>query len=101
MFTRNPMKSVLTALAVGALFAFSSPGAYAANLDLAKTQGMVCELPTGYLQATGSATGDVRAMVSDINAKRKAEYSRIADQNGVAPGQVGKLTAQKLNPKCK
>ncbi|HSH43809.1 MAG TPA: YdbL family protein [Arenicellales bacterium] len=76
------------------------PGAFAADLDQAKQRGMVCELPTGYLKALGSATPDVRAMVNDINARRKQEYARIANEHGVTPEQVGKLTAQKLTPKC-
>lgn len=100
MSSRNPMKSVLAVLAAGALFALSFPGAHAASLDQAKSQGQVCELPTGYLRAAGGASGEVSAMVRDINAKRKAEYSRIANEHGVTPEQVGKLTAQKLNPKC-
>lgn len=101
MSNRNPIKALLTIPILVAVFAFSFPGAYAASLDQAKSQGMVCEQPTGYLRATGSATGDVKAMVQDINAKRKAEYSRIAGEHGVSPDQVGKLTAQKLNPKCR
>jgi len=82
------------------LTALSLPGAFAADLGQAKDRGMVCELPTGYLKALGSATPDVRAMVNDINARRKQEYARIAQEHGVTPEQVGKLTAQKLTPKC-
>jgi len=73
----------------------------AASLDQAKQQGMVCELPTGYLSATSSATGEVRAMVDRINAKRRAEYTRIANEHGVTPQQVGKMTAEKLEPRCR
>jgi uncharacterized protein YdbL (DUF1318 family) len=75
--------------------------AHAANLEQAKNQGMVCELPTGYLRATGSATPDIQNMVKNINAKRKAEYTRIANENNVKPEDVGVLTAKKLEPKCK
>jgi uncharacterized protein len=76
------------------------PGAFAANLEQAKQRGQVCELPTGYLQPTAGAPGDVRAMVNEINEKRKAEYARIAGEHGVTPDQVGRLTAEKLTPKC-
>lgn len=79
----------------------SMTAAYAISLDQAKSQGMVCELATGYLQATGSATGEVKSMAQNINTKRKAEYERIAKENGVKPSDVGALTAQKLAPKCK
>lgn len=84
--------------------ALALPGASTAqpsvSLDEAKKRGMVCELPTGYLKTTGGATPDVTTMVTDINNKRKQEYTRIADEHGVTPEQVGKLTAQKLSPKC-
>lgn len=79
----------------------SMPVAFAINLDQAKQRGMVCELPTGYLQATSGATADVEALVNNINNKRKQEYARIAGEHGVTPEQVGKLTAQKLSPRCK
>lgn len=86
------------------LAALALPGASAAqpsvSLDEAKQRGMVCELPTGYLKTTGSATPNVTTMVNDINNKRKQEYARIANEHGVTPEQVGKLTAQKLSPRC-
>ena len=100
MFPRKLMSSVVSTLAALALVLGLSPAAHAASLDQAKKQGMVCEMPTGYLKATGGATGDVKEMVQDINAKREAEYTRIAEENGVRPDQVGKLTAQKLQPRC-
>ena len=101
MFPSTPVKSLLKAAAIAAMLGTSLSMANALNLDQAKNQGMVCELPTGYLQATGTATPDVRKMIDDINKKRRAEYKRIAEQHGVTPEQVGKLTAQKLQPKCK
>lgn len=74
--------------------------AHAINLGDAKNQGLVCELPTGYLKPTGSATAEVKKLVQNINAKRKAEYTRIANENNVKPEQVGILTGKKLGPKC-
>lgn len=79
----------------------SMPAAFAITLDQAKQQGMVCELPTGYLKATSGATADVERLINTINSKRKQEYARIAGEHGVTPEQVGKLTAQKLSPRCK
>lgn len=87
-------------LLLGMLLVFPMTGAHAASLAQAKSQGMVCELPTGYLATTGKATGEVKAMVNNINRKRKAEYTRIANDHKVTVEQVGKLTAQKLEPKC-
>lgn len=96
-FSRDSLR---TGLVLGLLLALPFMTAYAMNLDQAKSQGMVCELPTGYLKPTTSATADVKAMVKDINTKRKAEYKRIAKQHKVTVEQVGQLTAQKLQPKC-
>lgn len=95
-----PIKHLALALSLALLTLLPATGAHAATLEEAKSQGMVCELPTGYLKPTGKATGDVKAMAQGINAKRKAEYERIAKENNVQPDQVGKLTAQKLGPRC-
>jgi len=97
---RPPIKSMARTLALAVMLALSLSTAHAINLDQAKNQGMVCELPTGYLKATANATPEVSKMVNDINARRRAEYKRIAEQHGVTSEQVGKLTAQKLKPKC-
>jgi len=105
MSTQKLMKSfknsLVPSLTLGLFLALSLTTAHAANLDQAKQQGLVCELPTGYLKPTGAATPDVKAMVNDINAKRKAEYTRIAKEHKVSAQDVGVLTAKKLEPKCK
>lgn len=48
--------------------------AYAA----ARAAGQVGEQTDGYLGIVGGATPDLRAMVNDINIKRKAAYTRRA-----------------------
>lgn len=101
MSIRTVIGTTARRLGLGLLLAaLSLPGAFAASLDQEKQRGTVCELPTGYVRAMPSATADVKAMVDDINGRRKAEYARIADQHGVTPEDVGKLTAKKLSPKC-
>ena len=101
MSNRIPFGSRAKLLSAGLLLGLlSATSAYALNLDQAKQQGMVCELPTGYLKATGGAGNEVKAMVQNINTKRQAEYARIAKENGVKPEDVGILTAKKLSPKC-
>jgi uncharacterized protein YdbL (DUF1318 family) len=74
-------------------------GAYtlAADLSQAKSAGWVCEQDNGYARvAKPNAPADVKAMVSSVNGKRKGEYQRIAQKNGVAVDQVARLTAQKV-----
>lgn len=94
-------RSASLILAIAAALLLGAAVAQAADLDQAKRQGMVCELPTGYLRATTGSSGDIRAMVDRINAKRREEYSRIADEHGITPQQVGKMTAKKLSPRCR
>jgi uncharacterized protein YdbL (DUF1318 family) len=93
-------KSFRYSLLLGTLLVFPMASAHAAGLAQLKAQGMVCEMPTGYLAATSKANAEAKAVVSEINNKRKAEYARIAADHKVTPEQVGKLTAQKLEPKC-
>lgn len=101
MSIRTVIDATARRLGLGLLLAaLCLPGAFAASLDQEKQRGTVCELPTGYVRAMSSATADVKAMVDDINRRRKAEYARIAEEHGVTPEDVGKLTAQKLSPKC-
>lgn len=85
---------------------FLAASAAAAGVGQAKANGHACEQTNGYLRATAGAPDDVKALVKSINAKRKAEYARIANKNDVAVDQVAKLTAERLinkNPKfaCK
>ena len=70
----------------------------AAGLDIhaAKRQGLVGELDTGYIGAVESSPGgDVRSLVADVNAKRKAQYEKIAARNEIALSDVEKLAAKK------
>lgn len=69
--------------------------AYAVDLDSAKAQGLVGEKRDGYLGVVASGNSEAQALANDINAKRKAEYSRIASQNGQALNVVEKLAASK------
>ena len=82
-------------LIVSALFLTSVP-LQAADLGKAKANGQVCEQTNGFLRAKSGAPGDVKSMVNNINAQRKAEYERIAKKNNVSREQVGKLTAEKV-----
>ncbi|MDZ7840625.1 MAG: YdbL family protein [Gammaproteobacteria bacterium] len=100
MAIRTKFRTVGRILGPILILALLSPGLFAADLDQAKQRGMVCELPNGFLRAANSAPADVTTMVKNINEKRKQEYARIASEHGVTPEDVGKLTAQKLSPKC-
>lgn len=69
----------------------------AANLDQAKSSGLIGEQISGFLGVVKSdAPADVKALVESINAQRLAEYQRIANKNGVTSDTVAKLAAQKI-----
>ena len=70
--------------------------AWAISLDVAKSQGLVGEMTSGYLGAvSSSAPADVAALVSDINAKRRAKYAEIAAKNGTSLSAVEALAGKK------
>ena len=70
--------------------------AFADALDDAKAAGLVGESSTGYLGVV-SPPGDAatRALVDDINARRKARYREIAASNGIDLEAVELLAGQK------
>jgi len=69
----------------------------AVDLAQAKSSGTVGEQMNGYLGLVNpDAPADVKALVQDINAKRQAEYQRIAAKNGASVEDVARLTAQKV-----
>ena len=77
--------------------------AYAADLQSAKSSGLVGEQLNGYLGIVDASAGsDVRALVKDINAKRKAKYESIASQNSTSLETVellaGKKAVEKTQP---
>ncbi|MFZ4541687.1 MAG: YdbL family protein [Rickettsiales bacterium] len=84
-------KRIITAIAV-ALFALP---AFALDLNTARSSGAVGEKADGYLTVL-KASGDVSALVAEVNAKRKAEYERISKSNGQTAAVVGALAAPQI-----
>jgi uncharacterized protein len=96
----NPIVSTsyrpLLRAAVCAALLMLGVGAHAIELDEAKRTGLVGETAEGYLGVVNpAAPGEVRALVDDINARRRAEYQRIARDNGISLEQVELLAAGK------
>lgn len=70
--------------------------AVAADLQSAKSDGLVGEQLNGYLGIVDAgASGDVRALVNEVNAKRKAKYESIASQNSTSLETVELLAGKK------
>lgn len=82
---------ILSALAT-VLFALP---AFALDLHSARASGVVKELPSGYITAV-SPSAEVNALVAEVNAKRKAEYTRISKENGQTVEVVGQLAAPQI-----
>ena len=70
------------------LLVLAFQGAWAIDIHAAKEQGLVGEANTGYLAAIGSPSAEVKALVAEVNAKRKAEFERTAKKTGATLVQV-------------
>lgn len=77
--------------------------AWAIDLDSAKSQGLVGEANNGYLAAVKTpASAEVRALIQEVNAKRRAEFERTAANTGATLEQVAlrfyELAVQRTSP---
>jgi len=90
------MKTIYKLLLALATTFFLVLPAQALDLQQAKNQGLVGELATGYLGSPqGSPSADVKSLIADINAKRKAKYAEIAQSQGITLEAVEKLAGKK------
>lgn len=78
---------------IGATLAIAP--AQAQSLDAARAQGLVGEQPNGYLGVVTPAPG-IEALVTSINAQRRAAYEGIARDNGVPLAAVEQQAGQNL-----
>ena len=79
------MKRILTAI----LLVLAMQTAWAIDLNEAKALGLVGEAKTGYLAAVEQpASAEVKALIADVNAKRKAQFEKTAAKTGTTVLQV-------------
>lgn len=69
--------------------------ALALDLQSARSSGAVGEKLDGYVAAIQSSA-EVNALVADVNAKRKQEYTRISKENGQPVDVVAKLAMPQI-----
>ena len=69
--------------------------AFAMELSQARAQGLVGETLDGYI-AVVTPSADASAVVSDINARRREEYTKISKDNGQTVSVVGKVAAARI-----
>ena len=93
------MKKIITT--IGLLMLLQN--AWAIDIRDAKAQGLVDEANTGYIAAVKSpASAEVRALIADVNAKRKAQFTATAKKTGTRTDQVAhrfyELAVQRTSP---
>ena len=94
-FSRT-LKSCAQLCCFALLLVGASP-AGAATLDEAKAAGQVAEGPDGYVHLVDSgAPADVKALVKDVNTKRKAKYATIAKKRDLPIETVAVQAGAKL-----
>ncbi len=89
------MKTLKKIPFMAAVLILVSLPAMALELSDARKQGMIGEKTDGYV-AVIKSSGDVKALVSEVNAKRKAEYTRISKENGQSVDVVAKLASPQI-----
>ena len=77
--------------------------AWAIDIHDAKAQGLIGEANTGYIAAVQSpASAEVRALIAEVNGKRKAHFEETARKTGTTVVQVAnrfyELAVQKTSP---
>jgi uncharacterized protein YdbL (DUF1318 family) len=93
------MKKIITT--IGLLLLLQN--AWAIDISDAQAQGLIGEANTGYIAAVESpASAEVRALIADVNAKRKAQFDATAKKTGTKTDQVAyrfyELAVQKTAP---
>ncbi|MCL1067952.1 YdbL family protein [Shewanella olleyana] len=85
------MKLAIIALLTGLLV---SVNAYALTLQQAKSQGLVGEQTNGYLGLVVNNT-EAKQLMTEVNAKRKQHYQKIAKKNKLSTSDVANRAAKK------
>jgi uncharacterized protein YdbL (DUF1318 family) len=94
---RHIIRSFMAAFVVAATLGIAALPAHADALDDARAAGLVGERADGYAAVVDpSAPANVKSLVNDINAKRRAAYQKIAGEKGVPVEQIGAITAEKI-----
>ncbi|WP_372870412.1 YdbL family protein [Shewanella sp.] len=81
----------LMLITAAALLSFN---AFAMDLQEAKSQGYLGEQQNGYLGLV-TDNAEARAVMEEVNAKRRAHYEKIAAKNKIATADVAKMAAEK------
>ncbi len=87
----------LVRIAMVLMLCLSALPAAAQSLDQAKAAGQVGERIDGYVGVVeANAPGNIRKLVDQVNAERKAKYAEIAKDRGTSVDAVAQIAGQKL-----
>ena len=76
----------------------SALSVFALDLDSARKQNLVQELPNGYLKVVDPKG---KSVAETVNAKRKKHFESIAKKNNLSVEVVAKQAAEKIQKKLK
>lgn len=97
MLNTRTLSKLLCAAALTASAALAGPAmAQDAFLDQARASGQIGEQADGYVGAVKGASGELKARIDQINIKRKAAYTQLAEKRGVTVNEVAAATACEL-----
>lgn len=83
--------AMLVALAMTATAALAGP------LDKPKQDGLIGERPDGYVGfVAGSVPAEIKELVDRTNKDRRAEYEKVAKENGTSIEAVQAIFGEKL-----
>ncbi|MCY3768323.1 MAG: YdbL family protein [Gammaproteobacteria bacterium] len=87
------MKKLLSAIFLLSLL--GSQSSWGLDLGEAKSQGLIGETPSGYLEPVSGMTDAVKALIERINQQRREHYAKIAAENNTSLAAVESLAGQK------
>lgn len=73
----------------------------ASQLSEAKDAGLIGEQANGYIGIVTAAPDDIKALVKEVNAKRKARYKKIAKSKKISLSDVTAIGGRKAIEKTK
>lgn len=92
---------VAFAVLLGMLLAAGPAPAQGEALDAHRASGVIAERFDGYVELRDpDAPAEARGLVESVNARRRALYTRRAQESDVAVEEVGKLFATKIAEKA-
>lgn len=91
------MTRVSSFLALCAALVLAAGVAFAGPLDGPKQEGLIGERPDGYVGfVVDEIPADVKKLVDRTNKERRAEYEKVAQQNGTSVEAVEAIFGEKL-----